>query len=241
VPGIAGGSEQQRDSACSSSPIVVYTGRSVVELVDQMGSDLAVVRNARLTTGKAAKVMPSWGPKFIEDLMRKRHGTPFEAAVFTFRVECSIAVAREWFRHRIGSFNEASLRVSTAKPVFYLPDRDQARCDLERYTYGPIGDDVFFDGIKTMVELYDAAWETYQELLKLGWSRELARLVLPVGLYTRFSWTVNARALMNFLELRLAPDALQEIRDAAGLVYCHWLRAMPVTAGAFERCGRIAP
>lgn len=239
--GIAGGSEQQQDLASSSSPVVVYTSRPVVELVDQMGSDLAVVRNARLTTGKAVKVMPSWGPKFIEDLMRKRHGTPFEAAVFTFRIECSIAVAREWFRHRIGSFNEASLRVSTAKPVFHLPDRDQARCDLARYTYGPITDDVFFDGIKLMVELCDAAWETYQELLSAGWSRELARLVLPVGLYTRFSWTVNARALMNFLELRLAPDALLEIREAAVIVQELWQTAMPTTAAAFERCGRIAP
>lgn len=239
--GTQGDHAQQQDLA--SKEVRRYVSEPSVELVDRMhaDADLAVVRNARLTAGRASKQMPSWGPKLIEELMRKRHGTPFEAAVFTFRIECSIAVAREWFRHRIGSFNEASLRVTTAKPVFHLPSPVQARRDVGRYEYGPLDADVYDEGVQQIVNLYDRAWDTYQDLIRIGWSRELARLVLPVGLYTRFSWTVNARSLMNFLELRMAPDALAEIRDAADEVYKTWSLYMPVTAAAFDRCGRIAP
>lgn len=235
----------QGDSALPlglASEALILTSKPFVEMVDpRLDGDLAVIRNARLTAGKSAKTMPSWGPKLIEELMRKRHGTPFEAAGFTFYVECSIAVAREWFRHRIGSFNEASLRVSTAKPVFHLPSPVQARSDVGRYEYGPLGDEAYGEGVEQIANLYDRAWDTYQDLIRIGWSRELARLVLPVGLQTRFAWTVNSRALMNFLSLRLAPDALAEIRDAATEVQRLWTEAMPVTAAAFERCGKIAP
>lgn len=218
------------------------TSEPSVELVEWMGGDLAVVRNGRQTTGKSPLTkMPAWGPKFLDEMMRKRHGTPFEAAVFTYRIECSIAVAREWFRHRIGSFNEASLRVSEAKPVFHLPSAEQARKDAGRYEYEPLTGEALVDGIALFSETYDTVWTVYKTLLDMGWSRELARLVLPMALHTRFSWTVNARALMNFLSLRTAPDALREIREPAELVGKLWTEAMPLTAQAFIAHGCIAP
>lgn len=221
---------------------LTYTHEPSVELVEWMGGDLAVVRNGRQTTGKAPIVsMPKWGPRFVDEMMRKRHGTPFEAAVFTFRVECALAVAREWFRHRIGSFNEASLRVSEAKPVFHRPSAEQARADVGRYEYRPLTEDEFVVGLGQYQRALEDAWLHYDELLACNWSRELARLVLPVALHTRFSWTVNARALMNFLSLRTASDALREIQDAAVQVERLWVEVMPHTADAFNRHGRTAP
>ncbi len=214
-----------------------------VQLVNSMGGDLAVIQSARQTvSGKQLTEVPEWGPRFIDEMMRKRHGTPFEAAVFQFRVETSIAVAREWFRHRIGSFNELSLRVSEAKPRFYKPSRPFARRDADvRYEYRPVSDEEWTEGVALYEATIEASWDAYRKLLEIGWSRDLARLVLPVALMTRFTWTVNARALMNFLSLRTAPDAFWEIRAAADCVYELWRNDMPITAIAFEHNGKIAP
>lgn len=240
---------QQQDSACEQQPVPIarlvrFTGTPKVELVDWMekGGDLAVVRNGRQTVGKKPITeMPLWGPAFIDRMIEHRHGTPFEAAVFTFSVDACIAVTREWMRHRIGSFNELSLRVAEATPTFHLPNVAQARTDVGRYQYGKLGQAAYIQGQGLMEGTFESCWATYRELIELGWARDLARLVLPVGLYTRFNWTVNARSLMNFLNLRTAPDAWPEIRDAAELVADHFSVAMPITAAAFEKHGRKAP
>ena len=66
--------------------------------------------------------------------------------------------------------------------------------------------------------MYDQAFETYERLVEAGVARELARSVMPVGAYTEFYWTVNARALMNFVSLRASETAQREIRRYAEAV-----------------------
>ena len=89
--------------------------------------------------------------------------------------------------------------------------------------------------------MYEQAFETYERLVELGVARELARSVMPVGAYTEFYWTVNARALMNFVSLRAAETAQREIRRYAEAVEMFLAEKMPVTHAAFVAAGRADP
>jgi thymidylate synthase (FAD) len=89
--------------------------------------------------------------------------------------------------------------------------------------------------------IYDAAFSTYNDLVERGVARELARLVMPMGAYTEFYWTVNARSLMNFVSLRAAESAQREIRRYAQAVERFFAEKMPVTHAAFVENHRVAP
>jgi thymidylate synthase (FAD) len=90
-------------------------------------------------------------------------------------------------------------------------------------------------------EAYRRAYDTYQALLERGVAKEVARSVLPVGIYTMFYWTVNARSLMNFISLRNADSAQREIRRFAEAVEQLFAERMPATHAAFLAADRRAP
>ena len=162
--------------------------------------------------------------------MRDRHGTPFEHNAFRFHIRCPIFVAREWFRHRIGSFNEFSMRYAKATDDFYVPEADDVRSQVGKpgaYSFEPVEPELAERTREELQAVYDAAYATYTRLVEQGVARELARSVLPVGAYTEFYWTVNARALMNFVSLRAAETAQREIRR-----YAEAVRAVPRRAHA---------
>ncbi len=157
----------------------------------------------------------------IRFLMRDRHGTPFEHNAFRFHIRCPIFVAREWMRHRVGSFNEFSLRYAKATDDFYVPDAEDVRSQVGKpgaYTFEPVEPELAEETREALREVYDLAYETYTRLVDAGVAREVARSVLPVGAYTEFYWTVNARSLMNFVSLRAAETAQREIRRYADAV-----------------------
>lgn len=211
-----------------------------------MASDLKVVGAARISVGKdpehASKGVES-DEKLIRFLMSNGHGTPFEHAVFQFYVKAPIFVAREWFRHRMGSFNEQSGRYGEYQPEFYIPDhvrvadpankQQSIRAPKDQYhknfMYNELADD------------YAYAFEAYERLLASGVAREMARMVLPVSLYTSFWWTVNARSLLNFIMLRADDRAQFEIREYAQIISGMFKARMPLTWAAFESNGRKAP
>ena len=167
-----------------------------VRLVEYMGGDESVIRNARRCWRSEDKSNEQSDRNLIRHLLRKGHMSPFEAVVFTFDVKCPIFVARQWMRHRIGSFNEESLRYCVAERDYFIPnglDKPQL-----------------------------AFWKMYNEeqfdryyLLKQTMPKEQARSILPLGTYTKFYWTVNGSSLMNFLKLRLDESAQAEIREYA--------------------------
>ncbi|MGH2690128.1 MAG: FAD-dependent thymidylate synthase, partial [Actinomycetota bacterium] len=180
----------------------------------------------------------------IRFLMRERHASPFEHNLFRFHVRCPIAVAREWMRHRWSSFNEHSLRYSQAVDEFYLPAPEQVRSQVGKpgaYRFEPVDPGTAEKARDLMTRLYREAWNAYTELAGMGVARELARMVLPVGLYTEFYWTVNARALMNFISLRNAEAAMWEIRQYGEAVERFLGELMPATHRAFTEYGRVAP
>jgi thymidylate synthase (FAD) len=170
--------------------------------------------------------------------------TPFEHNSFRFHVRCPIFVAREWFRHRVGSFNEFSMRYAKATDDFYVPEPEDVRTQVGKpgaYSFEPVPDEVAEVTREKLQAVYDAAYQAYEELVELGVARELARSALPVGAYTEFYWTINARSLMNFLSLRNAETAQREIRRYAQACELFLEQLMPVTYAAFVAGGRVSP
>jgi|LSQX01.2.fsa_nt_gb thymidylate synthase (FAD) len=171
-----------------------------VRLVEYMGGDESVIRNARRCWRSENKSSEESDRNLIRHLLREGHMTPFETIVFTFDVKCPIFVARQWMRHRIGSFNEESLRYCVAEGEVYIPDfKDEFNRQFwERINY--------------------RQFEEYEMLIARGMPKEQARSILPLGTYTKFYWTVNGRSLMNFLRLRLDEGAQAEIRECAKVI-----------------------
>jgi thymidylate synthase (FAD) len=215
-----------------------------VRLDDAMADDLAVVNGARVSFARRKEAMDESDQGLIRFLMRERHASPFEHAVFRFHVRCPIFVAREWFRHRWGSFNEFSMRYAKATDEFYVPAAEDVRTQVGKpgaYSFEPVDPELAEATREELRAVYEAAFDTYERLVDRGVARELARSVLPVGAYTEFYWTVNARALMNFVSLRAAEAAQREIRRYAEAVEQFFAERMPVTHAAFLASGRVAP
>ena len=170
--------------------------------------------------------------------------TPFEHNSFRFHIRAPIFVAREWFRHRVGSFNEFSMRYAKATDDFYVPEPEDVRSQVGKpgaYSFEPVDQELAERTREELREVYEHAFETYERLVEAGVARELARSVMPVGAYTEFFWTVNARALMNFVSLRAADTAQREIRRYADAVEHFFAAKMPVTHAAFVAANRVAP
>jgi thymidylate synthase (FAD) len=215
-----------------------------VRLDAVMADDLSVANAARVSFARRKEVMDDADAGLIRFLMRDRHGTPFEHNAFRFHIRCPIFVAREWFRHRVGSFNEFSLRYAKATDDFYVPEADDVRSQVGKpgsYTFEPVEPELAERTREELRAVYDQAFAAYQRLVEQGVARELARSVLPVGAYTEFYWTVNARSLMNFLSLRNAETAQREIRRYAEACETFLAAHMPVTYEAFIANGRQAP
>jgi thymidylate synthase (FAD) len=215
-----------------------------VRLDASMADDLSVANAARVSFARRKEELDDADRGLIRFLMRDRHGTPFEHNSFRFHIRCPIFVAREWMRHRIGSFNEFSLRYAKATDDFYMPDMADVRSQVGKpgaYSFEPVDDDLASETQAELRKVYDVAYETYTALVEKGVARELARSVLPVGAYTEFYWTVNARSLMNFVSLRAADTAQREIRRYALGVEAFLAREMPVTYAAFIANNRIGP
>jgi thymidylate synthase (FAD) len=215
-----------------------------VRLDAVMADDLSVVNAARVSFARHKDAMDASDEGLIRFLLRERHGTPFEHNSFRFHIRCPIFVAREWFRHRIGSFNEFSMRYAKATDDFYVPAPEDVRTQVGKpgaYTFETVEPELASSTRETFESVYRTAYAAYEELVEAGVAREIARCVLPVGAYTEFFWTVNARALMNFVSLRASDTAQREIRRYAEAAESFLAEKMPVTYEAFVANDRTAP
>jgi thymidylate synthase (FAD) len=215
-----------------------------VRLDAAMADDLSVVNGARVSFARRKTEMDESDAGLIRFLMRDKHGTPFEHNAFRFHVRCPIFVAREWFRHRVGSFNEFSMRYAKATDDFYVPEPEDVRSQVGKpgaYSFEPVDPELAEATREELRAVYETAYATYERLVEQGVARELARSVMPVGAYTEFFWTVNARSLMNFVSLRAAETAQREIRRYADAVEVFLAERMPITYEAFVASGRVAP
>jgi thymidylate synthase (FAD) len=215
-----------------------------VRLDAAMASDLSVVNSARVSFAVRKEEMDQRDEGLIKFLMRERHGTPFEHNSFRFHIRTPIFVAREWFRHRISSFNEESARYHKLEGDFYLPSATAVRTQVGKpgaYRFEPVEAMIAGETIDTLKRIYELLYTEYLALIEKGVAKELARAILPFGIYTQFYWTVNARSLMNFLSLRNADAAQYEIRTYAEAVERLFAAKMPITHRCFVEFGRSGP
>lgn len=208
-----------------------------VRLIDYMGSDAAIVQAARVSYGKGTrKVSEDRG--LIRYLMRHRHTSPFEMVEFKFHVKLPIFVARQWIRHRTANVNEYSGRYSVMKEEFYLPESEDIRYQSEVNKQGRSDEEVPSKLRRKLLDvLRDSqrqSYEHYDQFVEEGLARELARINLPLSLYTEWYWKIDLHNLFHFLNLRLDRHAQLEIRKYAE-VMADMVRAVcPVAWEAFE-------
>ena len=235
---------------------IIFRSDVTVELVKSSASDADVIWAARVSTAGEQSMDeigqdPGKSAGLINYLARERHGSPFEHTSMTFFVSAPIFVFREFMRHRIASYNEESGRYRELNPVFYVPDEDRKLIQIGKtgaYTFVDGTPEQFKVSVEAMKKAYVVAYEQYKIMLDQGIAREVARVVLPVGLYSSMYVTMNARALMNFLSLRTSREGShfprypqREIEMVAEKMEAEFARLMPLTYGAFEKSGRIAP
>ncbi len=233
-----------------------FRSHMTVELVRASASDADVLFAARVSTKGEASLEDvgadaSRSTGLINYLMRDRHGSPFEHNSMTFYVQAPIFVFREFMRHRIASYNEESGRYREMRPVFYVPGPDR-----KLQQEGKPGHYVFTAGTPEQHALVTeqtqaacrTAYAAYRTMLDAGVTREVARIVLPLTLYSSMYVTMNARALMNFLSLRTQREdstfpsyPQREIEMVADQMEPRWAELMPLTHAAFEASGRVCP
>jgi len=218
-----------------------------VRLDGAMADDISVVNSARVSFARQEQDKSILGDAdigLIGFLMRERHGTPFEHNSFRFHIKCPMFVAREWFRHRIGSFNEFSARYSEVPNEFHTPKYSEIRTQVGKpgsYSFQQTDMETAIEAVAIISEANSHAYRAYRTMIERGVAKEVARMVLPVSMYTQFYWTVNARSLMNFLSLRNDVHAQKEIQDYARVVEEHFANTMPETWKAWNKHGRICP
>lgn len=206
--------------------------KGFVRLVDFMGGDQGVVDAARVSYGGKSKG-PEADRKLITYLLKHKHESPFEHSFFKFHVKTPIFVMRQWIRHRMASYNEISARYTEVKDEFYIPSQWRAQ-DLKNKQGSVAAPTLDQAALTRALEAQiKSAMDCYKQMLEAGVAREMARMALPVNAYTEFYWTVNARALMNFVTLRADVHAQWEIQQYAEALAAYFKEKMPWTYDAY--------
>ena len=211
--------------------------RGFVRLVDYYGSDARIVQSARVSYGAGTKTVRE-DKLLIDYLWKNEHTSPFEQVVFTFHCKLPIFVARQWIRHRTARVNEVSGRYSVMKEEFYVPDAEHICYQSTDNKQGRSTEDVPAE-LRTKVldiinSLNQSSYESYQEMIKAGIARELARVCLPLNLYTEWYWQIDLKNFLHFLKLRMDEHAQYEIREYANVMAEMVKKICPYTWESFE-------
>lgn len=188
--------------------------KGFVRMVDYNGTDARVVQSARVSYGAGTKSIRE-DKGLIDYLWRNRHTSPFEQVQFTFHCKMPIFVARQWVRHRTARLNEVSGRYSIMKDEFYVPEPEHIcyqATDNKQGRSGPVGADDAHEYQVEMTLEQKTSYSQYEQRVNEGLAKELARINLPLSLYTEWYWSIDLHNLLHFLELRLDGHAQYEIR-----------------------------
>ncbi|NOR63735.1 MAG: FAD-dependent thymidylate synthase [Rhodobacteraceae bacterium] len=223
----------------------LYTAHEVldhgfVRVIDYMGDDSAICQAARVSYGKGTKAVSN-DAGLIRYLMRHWHSTPFEMCEIKLHVKLPVFVARQWIRHRTANVNEYSARYSILDREFYIPAPDHlnAQSVINNQGRGELleGEEAA-RVLQILKDDSNHAYDSYEAMIsdegQSGLARELARMNLPMNIYTQWYWKVDLHNLFHFLRLRADSHAQYEIRvyaDAICKIVADWV---PAAFGAFE-------
>jgi thymidylate synthase (FAD) len=204
--------------------------KGYVRLVDTLGNDLSIANAARVSYDKESAEMSERDAKLIKFLWNEEHTSPFRHAAITFEVYAPLFVARQWWKHAVGSthlddqngWNESSRRYITENEEFYLPKGTEWRSKPENSKQGsgtPLEAEVGGWFTNKLFDITEMGKGLYDQAMEAGIAPEQARLFLPAyGMYVRWRWTVSLHGILNFLGQRLPSDAQYEIREYAEAV-----------------------
>ncbi len=208
-----------------------------VRLVDYLGGDQRIVQSARVSYGEGTKTLRE-DKTLIDYLLRNKHTSPFEQVILTFHVKMPIFVARQWIRHRTARLNEISGRYSVMRDEFYTPKGEEVRFQSKRNKQGSSTQDVPDDMRNKVIALLQQEqqqlYSDYEGMLEDGIARELARINLPLSLYTEMYWQIDLNNLFHFLRLRMDWHAQYEIRVYGDTMAQLTKAVAPLAYEAFE-------
>jgi len=211
--------------------------KGFIRLVDYMGSDDRIVQSARVSYGKGTKSFRQ-DKGLINYLLRNEHTSPFEQVSFTFHAKMPVFVARQWVRHRTAKLNEISGRYSVMKNEFYVPFPEdiayQSSDNKQGRSETVMDDSVKQEIINNITENQNHAYEEYTNLIDKNVAKELARINLPLSLYTEWYWKIDLHNLFHFLKLRMDHHAQYEIRVYADKIFWLVKKVCPLACEAFE-------
>jgi thymidylate synthase (FAD) len=211
--------------------------KGFVRLVDYLGGDERIVQAARVSYGAGTKSYRE-DAALIDHLLRNEHTSPFEQVILTFHVKLPIFVARQWIRHRTARVNEISGRYSVMKDDFYLPSPEaialQSADNKQGRSAEAVPPELAQATLSRLEEGQGSAYADYSALVDAGLARELARIDLPLSLYTEWYWQIDLHNLFRFLQLRLDPHAQLEIREYARVLLDMTRRVAPAATASFE-------
>jgi len=232
------------EQAVLFNPLDAFMGRRVkvldhgfIELVDTMGTDAAIEKAARVSysgDGEVRKISETRA--LLRYMMKHGHTSPFELAEIVLHVKLPIFVERQWIRHRTASTNELSARYSELPEEFYVPDVKQVCYQStanKQGREGPIDIEQAQAFQESCRDNAGEAFNYYHNHLEVGIAKETARINLPLSVYTRKYWKMDAGNLMHFMKLRCDPHAQWEIRQYANVIFDIFKAWLPVTAEAF--------
>lgn len=229
----------------------VFTDELRVNLIESLASDSSVISAARVSTqGSLVEDAPEENFGFINFLMKNRHGSPFEHAIFKWRITAPIFVWREFMCHRMASYNEESGRHKQLDAVFYLPIFRPLSQEGKpgHYTMVNGTEEQRTQTLATLMTTCSQAYWGYEKLLDAGVAREVARMSLPLNIMSTAYVTMNSRGLMNFLSLRTKDSnstypsfPMWEIEQVARKMELNFEETMPLTHRSFVENGRVQP
>ena len=211
--------------------------KGFVRLVDYYGNDSRIVQSARVSYGQGTKTVRE-DKMLIDYLWMNEHTSPFEQVVFTFHCKLPVFVARQWIRHRTARVNEISGRYSVMKEEFYVPAKELVSFQSKDNKQGRSKDDVpaeLRDKVLEIIkDINQESYKTYSEMIESGIAKELARICLPLNLYTEWYWQIDLKNLLHFLRLRMDQHAQYEIREYANTMAEIVKKVCPYTWESFE-------
>jgi len=210
--------------------------KGFVRLVDYLGGDERIVQSARVSYGSGTKSYRQ-DRGLIHYLLRNEHTSPFEQVILTFHCKMPVFVARQWVRHRTARLNEISGRYSVMKDEFYVPapeDVCQQSTDNKQGSAEPLPFEEAMEVIRQFESDYKLLYGHYEELLEKGLARELARIVLPLSLYTEWYWQIDLHNLFHFIRLRSDSHAQKQIRVFSDVLAQCAKAVAPLAYEAFE-------
>lgn len=203
----------------SETTEAIFRSDVTVQLADSMGGEGSIVRRAKVSTEGSdsiqipSEILEGGNARLLRWLYLEGHGTPFEGVEFELYFEVPIFVSRQIVKHRLSSINEESGRYRELQGVFYVVPEGRPVVQVGKtgaYTFESGSGEQLAAVQWVQKSMSQSAWENYQKLLELGIAKEVARMHLPVNLYSSMYFKANLRSILNFLSLRKdwGPDAV---------------------------------